>query len=64
MSHFGTAQSDLIRGGNGIWNIKGKWQQKFISSHLKEDQKQYIEVYFKTFISGDITFISSGDILT
>ena len=27
-----------------------KWQQKFNSSHLKEIQKQHIEVYYKIFI--------------
>ena len=31
--------------------LKGKWQQKFLSSHLKETPKQYIEfeVYSRTF---------------
>ena len=32
-----------------IFSIKGKWQQKFHSSQLKEIQKQYIEVYYKVF---------------
>ena len=27
-----------------------KWQQKFNSSHLKEIQKQHIEVHYKIFI--------------
>ena len=31
--------------------MKGKWQQKFNSSHLKEIKKQCIEVYCKIFIS-------------
>ena len=30
---------------------KGKWQQKFNSSHLKEIQKQCIEVYYKIYTS-------------
>ena len=31
--------------------VKGKWQQKILLSHLKETLKQYIEVYYKIFIS-------------
>ena len=31
--------------------IKGKWQQNFLSSHLKETPKQYIEVYYRILIS-------------
>ena len=31
--------------------IKGKWQQKFLSSYLKGTPKQYIEVYNRIFIS-------------
>ena len=31
--------------------LKGKWQQKFLASHLKETPKQYIEVYNRIFIS-------------
>ena len=31
--------------------FKGKWQQNFLSSHLKEALKQYIEVYYRIFIS-------------
>ena len=31
--------------------LKGKWQQKILLSHLKETLKQYIEVYYKIFIS-------------
>ena len=31
--------------------LKGKWQQNFFSSHLKETPKQYIEVYYRIFIS-------------
>ena len=27
--------------------LKGKWQQKFLSSYLKETPKQYIEVYYR-----------------
>ena len=30
-----------------IFNFKGKLQQKFLSSHLKETPKQYIEVYYR-----------------
>ena len=39
--------------------IKGKWQQIFLSSHLKETSKQYIEVYYRILISalfGEIYF--------
>ena len=28
-----------------------KWQRKFNSTHLKEIQKQYLEVYNKIFLS-------------
>ena len=31
--------------------LKGKWQQKFLSSYLKETPKQYIEVNYRIFIS-------------
>ena len=31
--------------------VKEKWQQNFLSSHLKETSKQYIEVYYRIFIS-------------
>ena len=31
--------------------LKGKWQQNFLSSHLKETPKQYIKVYYRIFIS-------------
>ena len=31
--------------------FKGKWQQNFLLSHLKETPKQYIEVYYGIFIS-------------
>ena len=31
--------------------FKGKWQQNFLSSYLKETPKQYIEVYYRIFIS-------------
>ena len=31
--------------------FKGKWQQKFLSAYLKETPKQYIEVYYRIFIS-------------
>ena len=33
-----------------LFLLKGKWQQKFLSSHLKETLK-YIEVFFKNFVS-------------
>ena len=38
--------------------FKGKWQQNFLSSYLKETSKQYIEVYYRIFISAlfDETF--------
>ena len=32
-------------------DIKGKWQQKILLSHLKETLKQKIEVYCQIFIS-------------
>ena len=32
-------------------SIKGKWQQNFLSSHLKETPKQYTEVYYRILIS-------------
>ena len=31
--------------------LKGKWQQKFLSSYLKETPKQCIEVNYRIFIS-------------
>ena len=31
--------------------LKEKWLQNFLSSHLKETSKQYIEVYYRIFIS-------------
>ena len=31
--------------------VKGKWQQKFLWAYLKETPKQYIEVYYRIFIS-------------
>ena len=31
--------------------LKGKWQQKFLSAYLKETPKQFIEVYYRIFIS-------------
>ena len=31
--------------------LKGKWQQKFLSAYLKETPKQYIEAYYRIFIS-------------
>ena len=34
-----------------ICYTKGKWQQKFLLSHLKETPKQYIELYYRIFIS-------------
>ena len=34
-----------------MFPIKGKWQQNVLSSHLKETPKQYIEVYYRIFIS-------------
>ena len=40
--------------------IKGNWQQKFLSSYLKETPKQYIQVYYRIFISaffGDIFLV-------
>ena len=32
-------------------NLEEKWQQNVLSSHLKETPKQYIEVYYRIFIS-------------
>ena len=31
--------------------FKGKWQQKYLMAYLKETPKQYIEVYYRIFIS-------------
>ena len=31
--------------------LKGKWQQNFLSSHLKETPKQYIDIYYRIHIS-------------
>ena len=31
--------------------VKGKWQQTFLSSRLKETPKQHMEVYYRIFIS-------------
>ena len=31
--------------------LKGKWQQKFLSSYLKETPKQCIQVNYRIFIS-------------
>ena len=31
--------------------VKGKWQQKILSSYLKETAIQYMEVYYRIFIS-------------
>ena len=36
---------------NDCPRVKGKWQQNVLSSHLKETPKQYIEVYYRIFIS-------------
>ena len=35
----------------GFITLKGKWQQNFLSSYLKETPKQDIEVYYTIFIS-------------
>ena len=32
-----------------IFNFKGKLQQKFLLSYLKETPKQYIEIYYRIF---------------
>ena len=34
-----------------IEEFRGKWQQNFLSSYLKENPKQYMEVYYRIFIS-------------
>ena len=31
--------------------LKEKWRQNVLSSHLKDTPKQYIEVYYRIFIS-------------
>ena len=28
-------------------SLKGKWQEKFLSSHLKETPKLYLEIYYR-----------------
>ena len=40
-------------------SVKGKWQQNILLSHLKETLKQYIEVYYKIFISVSLRAIFS-----
>ena len=34
---------------DSFYAIEGKWQQQFLSSHLKETPKLYIEVYYRIF---------------
>ena len=41
----------------GDYLVQGKWQQNFLSSHLKETRKQYIEVDYRIFISALISEI-------
>ena len=43
---------------------KGKWQQNFLSSHLKETPKQYIEVYYRILISSLLREIFSLEIFS
>ena len=42
--------------------IKRKWQQNFLSSLLKETLKQYIEVYYRIFMSALFRKIFSFEI--
>ena len=44
--------------------LKGKWQENFLSSHFKETSKQYIEVYYRIFISALFREIFSFEILS
>ena len=44
--------------------LKGKWQQNFLSSHLKETLKQYVEVCYRIFISALFRKIFSFEILS
>ena len=46
-----TAKINAQHQPNGSIIIKGKWQQNFLSSHVKETPKQYIKVYYRIFIS-------------
>ena len=46
------------------FSIKGKWQQIFLSSHLKETPKQYMEVYYRIFISALFREIFSFEIFS
>ena len=48
----------------GDYLVKGKWQQSFLSSHLKETPKQYTEVYYRIFISALIGEIFSMEIFS
>ena len=52
------AKITLIINTDLTWNVmvehvcvKGKWQQNFLLSRLKETPKQYIEVYYRILIS-------------
>ena len=44
--------------------IKGKWQQMFLSSHLKETLKQYMEAYYRIFRSALFREIFSFEIFS
>ena len=49
---------------NTTFPLKGKWQQIFLSSHLKETPKQYMEVYYRIFISALFREIFSFEIFS
>ena len=38
---------------------EGKWPQKILSSYLKETPKQYIEIYYKFYISPELQQIKT-----
>ena len=46
-----TSSRYVLKDLNLSQSLKGKWQQNFLSSHLKETPKQYIEVYYRILIS-------------
>ena len=56
INHLSESVEQILQLESNAWNIvagdvKGKWQQNFLSSYLKETPKQYIEVYYRIFIS-------------
>ena len=54
----------IRRTSNTIPIFKGKWQQIFLSSHLKETPKQYMEVCYRNVISALFREIFSFEIFS